>query len=1142
MADRDTLAALAEQLGLAIAPLTEALEADGPFTELMANLGWVMTSIPPQLAALKAPAQAVSELVETGVIDTTTVPGLLQAIGSALRAISDLGSATGLPGTVDAAQFVAEFPRQLVDYLAVEYLLDYQPRLGELLKLAGAIRLVPVPPIGLRGPYVRRVVAWEDIAKILDDPAATFRDAYDFGQPDFDQESFVENVAEAAEAFGVEAIFDRIPAAIESVLVQGSTEAHPYRAYVRAPLLDDGSGGSEVESGVGVYPLPDAGADRPRGFAVLPYARGAFEQTIDVADNVAIVLAGSFDAAGGVGILIRPSRPLEVLFDLLSGTPAVGGELGLGVAVSGTEGDPVVVAGSREASRVEFRSVSLMGGVRSASGGLDAFLELDLQGGRIVVKPASDDADSFVASLLPRDGLVVDVALIVGLSSKQGIYFGGSGGLEISVPAHVQLGPIEVVAATLAIRPKAGVLPVEAGATIKGDLGPLQAVVENVGMRVELSFPPARDGNLGMANVALGFKPPNGVGLSIDGGVVKGGGYLFVDTDRGEYAGALELTVAESLSLKAIGLIATRNPDGSPGFSVLVIITAEFGSGLQLGYGFTLIGVGGLLGLNRTMRLEPLMLGVRTGTVNGIMFPTDVVANAPRIISDLRTIFPPQQGTFLIGPMAKVGWGTPTLISLAIGVIIEIPGNVAIVGVLKIALPTADEPLIVVQANFAGAIEFDRKRGFFFAALFESRILLMTLEGEMGALVALGDDANFVVSVGGFHPSFKPPALPFPSPRRLALSILNEEAARIRVEAYLAVTTNTVQFGAQAELFFGFSSFAVEGHIGFDALLRFSPLFFVIEASGSVSLKAFGVGVFGIRLRLTLEGPTPWRARGTGSVSLLFFEISADFDVTWGDVVDTLLPAIAVLELLAAELAKNDSWRALLPDSNSLMVALRHLDDAAETLVLHPLGTVRVSQKSVPLDLTVARVGQQRPSDANRFELHVTGGALAKIGDAPESFPAAQFLDLDDAAKLSRPAYERQHGGIDLALAGVQHTSAHAVARTVRYEEVIIDTAWRRRARPFHGWPVGLFDHFLSGNAASRSPLAQRGKQERQPFADVIKIGSEGYVVADKRDNRAVEVFASEAMAYDALVARGADDPVAAEQLHVIPAWEAVAT
>jgi hypothetical protein len=1136
MADRDTLAALAEELGLALAPLTTALEDEGSFTELMFNLGWSMTSAPPALAALRAPAQTVHDLVTTGEIDAASTPGLMQAIGSALGAISDLGSATGLPGTVDAAAFVAEFPRQLVDFLAVEYLLDYQPRIGQLLKLAGVIRLVEVAAAGQRTPFVRRVIAWEDIAKVLGDPGGIFRNAYNFGQPDFDQEAFVENVADAAEAFGIETVFDRIPDAVETILMQGSTVADPYRGYVRAPLLGSGLPDAEVEAGAGVYPLPDAGPGKPPGFAVLPYAHGQFKQTIDVAENVAIVLEGSFDAAGGVGILIRPGQ-LDVLFDLLSGTPAVGGELGLGVAVQGTEGDPVVLAGSRDASRIEFRSVSLMGGVRTASGGLDAFVEIDLQGGRIVVKPASGDSDSFLASLLPGDGLVIDVALLVGLSSKQGLYFGGSGGLEISLPAHIQLGPIEIVSATLAVKPKDGVIPLEAGATIKGELGPLKAVVENVGMRVELSFPPGRDGNLGTANLALGFKPPNGVGLSIDAGVVKGGGYLFIDTDRGEYAGALELTVADFLSLKAIGLIATKNPDGSPGFSLLVIITAEFGSGLQLGYGFVLIGVGGLLGLNRTMRLEPLMLGVRTGAINGIMFPTDIVTNAPRIISDLRTIFPARQGTFLIGPMAKLGWGAG-LITLAVGVVIEIPGNVAIVGVLKLALPTADKPLVVIQANFAGAIEFDKKRGYFFAALFESRVLTMTLEGEMGMLIAVGDDANFVVSVGGFHPSFKPPPLPFPSPKRLALAILNEDNARIRAETYFAVTTNTVQFGAQAELYFGFNAFAVEGHIGFDALLRFSPLYFVIEASASVSLKAFGVGCFSIRLRLTLEGPSPWRARGTGSISLLFWSLSADFDVTWGDVADTLMPAIAVLALLADELAKNESWRALLPDGSNLMVSLRQLDDAAETLVLHPLGTLRLSQKSVPLDLTLARVGQQRPSDANRFALNATGGGLAKVADATESFAGAQFLDLDDAAKLSRPAYERQHGGVDLAMAGAQYASAHAVARVVRYEEIIIDTAWRRHAQRFRGFAVGLFDHFLRGNAASRSVLSRRRKDERQPFAEVIKAGTEGYVLANRSDNSAVEVFGSEAMAQDALAST---DPLAAEGLHVIPASEAMA-
>src|SRR5262249_50863932 len=162
-------------------------------------------------------------------------------------------------------------------------------------------------------------------------------------------------------------------------------------------------------------------------------------------------------------------------------------------------------------------------------------------------------------------------------------------------------------------------IPVELAATIKGNLGPLQAVVENVGLRAIFSFPP-QGGNLGPLNLGFAFRPPNGVGLSLDASVVKGGGYLYFDFDNEEYAGTLELKLADFLDLKAIGLITTKMPDGTKGFSLLVIITAEFSPGLQLGYGFKLIGVGGLLGLNRTMVLEAIAQGVRTGGVNEILF------------------------------------------------------------------------------------------------------------------------------------------------------------------------------------------------------------------------------------------------------------------------------------------------------------------------------------------------------------------------------------------------------------------------------------------------------------------------------------------------------------------------------------------
>ena len=80
-------------------------------------------------------------------------------------------------------------------------------------------------------------------------------------------------------------------------------------------------------------------------------------------------------------------------------------------------------------------------------------------------------------------------------------------------------------------------------------------------------------------------------------------------------------------------------PDGSPGFALLILVTAEFVP-IQLGFGFTLIGVGGLLALNRRLDTEALRVGVRTGALNSVLFPQDIIANITRIISDIKDIFP----------------------------------------------------------------------------------------------------------------------------------------------------------------------------------------------------------------------------------------------------------------------------------------------------------------------------------------------------------------------------------------------------------------------------------------------------------------------------------------------------------------------
>ena len=121
---------LAEELTAALQPLDGALDTPGALRDFLAELGWDFDQAPAALERLRAPSQQFVTLgaIPT-VIDAVDVARLIdsaRAIFQGFRAF--LGSDASL-----ANDFRNEFPRQLVDYLVVEYLLTYQPRLGYVL-------------------------------------------------------------------------------------------------------------------------------------------------------------------------------------------------------------------------------------------------------------------------------------------------------------------------------------------------------------------------------------------------------------------------------------------------------------------------------------------------------------------------------------------------------------------------------------------------------------------------------------------------------------------------------------------------------------------------------------------------------------------------------------------------------------------------------------------------------------------------------------------------------------------------------------------------------------------------------------------------------------------------------------------------
>jgi hypothetical protein len=1039
----------------------------------------------------------------------TALDGLVDAVGAAVtpETVPDPAARATAQG------FAGELVKRLADYVIASALTDEAPQFAFVLRLLGLLDWRRMPPPGgdeLARDYVHRSLELQRFKLLISDPAEHYRQALGWGDESFDPEDIFRL---ARDFFGVE---DDVDAGVddgepflrigELVIRRDSSVAPPGMLLSLIAEFDDDRSarvemndewGAGLTSDLRMIGTISARLTPPLAVELQPPEGeiiGSLRAQLD--RNEA---AQPFDVVGGTGLMS------------LSADNAA---LGLGL-----DADWQITRGTASIDPLVFAQID----------GLTLVL-------------GTSDADSFVASLLAGAEVKGEFDLGLEWRATTGLRVTASGGVEVAVPIHSRLGPVELDTIYLALRIlENGTLSLETSSALSGRLGPLTAAVDRLGTTLDLRFVEGADARYGPFDLALRFKPPNGIGIAVDAVAVKGGGYLSIDAARGQYAGALELVVGDFLMLNAVGLVTTRNPDGSPGFSLVALISADFGAGIQLGYGFKLLAVGGLFGLNRTVRLEALVEGVKSGAIEHVMFPRDVVENAPRIITDLQAFFPQQDDRFLIGPMAKIGWGAPTLVSLALAVVIEIPGDITIAGILRIALPDEELAIVVIQVNFVGAIELDRGRVYFFAALYDSHLLGLTLEGEMAALATFGDEPDFVLSVGGFHPRFEPPPLPVPTPRRIAIDILNQPNAKLRAEGYLAVTTNTAQFGARADAFFGFDAFSIEGSLAFDALLQFSPLHFVADISCSFSLKAFGAGVFAIRVQLALEGPTPWRARGTGSLKVLFLEISVDFDITWGEDRPAPLPPIEVMPVLTQELSRDANWQAELPPGSTLLVSVRPHDSEDPALVVHPVGTLRVSQRAVPLELSIDKVGNQPVSDARRFSLTADGGGLVKRDDAAEKFAPAQFREFSDADKLSLPAFEPVPGGIELSVAGVQRASGPAIERANRYELITIDSEGDSARRGLHTPPSGLEAHFARGASAARSPLSRAARDKLTPFADRVTVTGERFVVARQADSTAqAPAFASEALARDHLARELERDASLAGSLHVIPEFEAV--
>jgi hypothetical protein len=792
------------------------------------------------------------------------------------------------------------------------------------------------------------------------------------------------------------------------------------------------------------------------------------DDALSCATEAGLVLSISAASQGDLGLVITPFGALQLTQQLANWTIETQATAGLGALAYGRNGltlspsaasgelsvkatsipvdsGPAHVFGQPGGTRLEIGQV--VASVDAQLSAAQQSLELAFTMSQSAIAIAAGDSDGFIGSILPAGGMRTEFDLGLNWSSDKGLTLSGQAGLAATLPVGLSVAGVTLSGVYLSVLADNGQINAEVSAGLVASIGPVQASIERVGLAASLSFPQS-GGNLGVADIALGLKPPSGVGLAIDAeGVLTGGGFLSFDAASGTYSGAMQLSLHDQLTLNGYGLIAAKMPDGSSGFSMLVFITADGFEPVQLGFGFMLRSVGGMLGINRSFDADVIEAALKADTLKTLLLPQDPVGNAPTLLASLSKAFPAQQGSYLLGLLAHITWFEPTLVDIDLALVLQLGtrNRLLALGRVSALLPSADNDLIRLILDADGVLDFDEGTFSADAVLVDSRLVhQFPITGQAalrGRWSGAGDTGpSFVLAVGGLNPHFTPPD-GFPQLERVSIALCSGGNPRLICDAYLAVTANTVQFGAQVSLYAAALGFSVTGDLGFDALVTLVPPHFLIDFHASVQLKRGSHNLFKVSLDGTLEGPIPLRLSTKATFEILWISFSVHFNFTLadGDASQPQIPSVPLADELTATLADPTSWHTQMIPGQTHGVTLRNLP-AADAFVLDPLGQLVVQQQLVPLNTVqpIDTFGGAPIAGAQRFQV---GATLSGRGGAPVTgaFAPARYFTLSDDDKLTAPSFEMMTAGFVLGNATPVFDPAATVPAPLSYQTVVFD-------------------------------------------------------------------------------------------------------
>jgi len=327
--------------------------------------------------------------------------------------------------------------------------------------------------------------------------------------------------------------------------------------------------------------------------------------------------------------------------------------------------------------------------------------------------------------------------------------------------------------------------------------------------------------------------------------------------------------------------------------------------------------------------------------------------------------------------------------------------------------------------DFIGGIDLTKSLIFFDGMLVNSHVLsIFRITGGVALRIVYGDQGYFLFSVGGFHPSFHPNGMPVPSVPRVGVST-SFGPAWLKMDYYLAITSNTFQTGARTEAGIEVGPLNAHGWFGFDALIQFKPFQFEAVIDAGFDVEVEDVSLCNVRIEGMLSGPGPLVLRARGRVKVLFVPISGNVTIRLSDNPPALpAPIPKLVEYLSGELSNPENLRGEGDDPHFIFAPLTTVPAGTGKLIA-PVGSLVWEQKRAPLNLAIEKL--EGVDLGGRHTLHVSAASAFAQSDEMDWFSVGTYLKLNDGEALNNARFAQQVSGLRVGAGALDEGQAKDV-------------------------------------------------------------------------------------------------------------------